>query len=220
MLKTSRDQALSPQDRARLYETAFPTYPPVVASHGWLYGTWILGNNYKGSGYYGAYPPGYLKRVTSMFPEAKRVLHLFSGSLPPGDYVRFDCREELAPDALGQAHDLAAHFKVAEFDLVLADPPYSNEDADRYGSPMINRNKVMDQCAIIVRPGGNLVWLDQVLPMYRKSTWLYWGAIGIVRSTNHRFRIANFFQKRDCSDEPNCAMSRTHATGSPEGERQ
>jgi hypothetical protein len=29
------------------------------------------------------------------------------------------------------------------YDLVLADPPYSTSDAERYGVPMVNRNKVM-----------------------------------------------------------------------------
>jgi len=53
---------------------------------------WMLGNNYSNhSAYYGAYAPQYLRRVLSMFPDAKKTLHLFSGSLPPGNHVRFDC---------------------------------------------------------------------------------------------------------------------------------
>ena len=157
-----------------------------------------------------------------MFPDAKKVLHLFSGSLPPGDYVRFDCREELAPDVLGQAHDLSEHFKPGQFDLILADPPYSNEDADRYGSPMVNRNKVMQQCSSVVRSGGHLVWLDQVLPMYRKTTWLHWGTIGIVRSTNHRFRVASFFQRQGrLADETTAGHARQRdAKGRPDSVRE
>ena len=44
-------------------------------------GPWNIGNTYKGSGYHGSFPPGFLKRVMSMFPDAENVLHLFSGSL-------------------------------------------------------------------------------------------------------------------------------------------
>ena len=36
-------------------------------------GIWGIGNNYKGSGYHGSYPPGYLKRVMSMFPDAENI---------------------------------------------------------------------------------------------------------------------------------------------------
>ena len=37
---------------------------------------------------------------------------------------------------------------------------------------------------------------DQVLPMFRKDTFNLVGAIGIVRSTNHRFRVAAIFKRQ------------------------
>ena len=98
-------------------------------------------------------------------------------------------------DVTGDAHELAKHFKAGYFDLIIADPPYSSEDANHYGTPMVNRNKVLAECAKILEPGGFVCWLDQMLPMYRKKELLMCGAIGIIRSTNHRFRVASFFRK-------------------------
>ncbi len=190
-------------ERVAFYRSAFPDWPAPTTEHGesvwqdgrWLNGIWILGNDYRNATpYYGAYPPNYLKRAVAMFPDAERVLHLFSGSLPPGTYTRFDIHGPNA-DVIGDAHQLASYFKPAEFDLILSDPPYSGEDADHYGTPMIQRNKVLGQCAIVLQPGGFLVWLDQVLPMFRKRELHLCGAIGIVRSTNRRFRVASIFTR-------------------------
>ncbi len=48
---------LTPADRAQLYNSKYPDYPAVWSDKGWLLGAWNLGNTYKGSGYYGSYPP-------------------------------------------------------------------------------------------------------------------------------------------------------------------
>jgi hypothetical protein len=43
--------------------------------------------------------------------------------------------------------------------------------------------------------GGYLVWLDMVHPMYRKTDLKLWGQIGIVRSTNHRYRLVTMWTR-------------------------
>ncbi|KKM78558.1 hypothetical protein LCGC14_1358800 [marine sediment metagenome] len=178
--------------RAAFYHRAFPKWPPLRSDARWLDGMWVMGNNYRGSGYYGAYPPNYLERVMALFPDAEAVLHLFSGSLPQGDYLRFDIQGN--PEVVGDAHRLSSYI-CQRFDLVLADPPYSNEDAAHYGNPLVNRNTVLRECGKVLLPGGFVVWLDQVLPMFRKDTLHLCGLVGIVRSTNHRFRIASIFKR-------------------------
>jgi hypothetical protein len=186
---------LTPIDRAGLYTRAFPDYPSVWSDKDWLMGQWNMGNNYQGSGYHGAYPPAFVKRVMAMFPDAGRILHLFSGSLPGGAYVRVDRRADVGagvvPDVRGDAESLPLTART--FDLVLADPPYSQEDANKYGTPMVDRRRVFAECVRVLRQGGHLVWLDTVHPMYRKSELQLWGQIGIVRSTNHRYRIVTFW---------------------------
>jgi len=77
---------------------------------------------------------------------------------------------------------------------VLADPPYSVEDAEHYQTSMIKRNKVM-RALQRLPSGAHVVWLDQVLPMYRKDQFVLEGVIGMVKSTNHRFRVITIFRK-------------------------
>lgn len=167
-----------------------------VSDDGRVVGTWIMGNDYRvRSGYYGGYPAGYLRRVRALFPEKRRVLHVFSGrvdlSALPGDTV--DVNPELAPTFVDDAQTLE-RVPLEKYDLILADPPYSVEDAERYQTTMVKRNSVMralQGCA----EGTHVVWLDQVLPMYRKNAWAIEAVIGMVKSTNHRFRVVTVFRR-------------------------
>ena len=166
-----------------------------IAEDGRVVGTWIMGNNYQvKSGYYGGYPAGYLKRVASLFPDKKRVIHLFSGQVDtrimPGDTV--DVRAELNPTYLDDAQTLE-NVPIESYDLIMADPPYSVEDAEHYGPSMVNRNKVMQALGVRATSGTHVVWLDQVLPMYRKDQWGIEAVVWLVKSTNHRFRVMVVF---------------------------
>ena len=47
-------------ERAQLYNEAYAKYPPLVWTDRWVYGVWMIGNNYRNKNqYYGEYPPGY-----------------------------------------------------------------------------------------------------------------------------------------------------------------
>jgi hypothetical protein len=167
-----------------------------VGGDGRIVGTWIMGNNYRvKSGYYGGYPHGYLKRVRAMFPEKVAPLHVFSGRVDqsawPGDTV--DLNSELESTYVDDAQSLEA-VPLEKYDIVLADPPYSVEDAEHYQPTMVKRNKVMSALARC-KSGTHVVWLDQVLPMYRKAEWRIIGVIGMVKSTNHRFRVVTIFER-------------------------
>ena len=180
-------------------ETGFPR-SLFVAEDGRVVGTWIMGNNYRvKSAYYGGYPAGYLRRVKALFPDKKKVLHLFSGMIDvsafPGD--RVDINPALNPTYVDDAQSLL-DVPLELYDLVLADPPYSIEDAERYQTTMIKRNKVMKALERLPA-GAHVVWLDQVLPMYRKSCFDQEAVIGMWKSTNHRFRGITIFKRRSGS---------------------
>lgn len=154
------------EDRIAAYtkQTKFPR-SLFVAEDGRVVGTWIMGNDYRvQSGYYGGYPAGYLKRIKALFPDKLRTLHLFSGkvdqSVLPGDTV--DINPELLPTFVDDAQRLQA-VPLGDYDLVLADPPYSVEDADHYKTTMVRRNVVM-KALQGVSLGTHVVWLDQVYP--------------------------------------------------------
>jgi hypothetical protein len=167
-----------------------------MSEDGRVVGTWIMGNDYRvKSAYYGGYPAGYLRRVRALFPDKRRVLHLFSGKVDlaalPGDTV--DINADLGPTYVDDAQKLE-NVPLDTYDLILADPPYSVEDAERYQTTMIKRNAVM-RALQGVAAGTHIVWLDQVLPMYRKDAFAIDAVIGMVKSTNHRFRVVTIFRR-------------------------
>jgi len=183
----------------------------------WAHATWVTGNNYKGSGYYGAYPPGYVKRVYSMFPDPQRILHLFSGSLTDNDVFksfssvsRLDLNPQYQPDYVRDAEN--TELADNQFNLIMADPAYSKEDAEHYGRPLCNRNKVLAECHRMLTIGGYLVWLDQSQPMYSKIYWNWVGVVSVFRSTNHRVRAAFFFQRTS----PTSDLSQAELVSQPE----
>lgn len=188
---------MNPQERIDNYveATKFPR-SLFLSEDGRIVGTWIMGNAYGvKSGYYGGYPHGYLKRIKAMFPDKNNCLHVFSGRVDqsawPGDTV--DLNPEMEPTYLDNAQTLES-VPLEKYDIVLADPPYSVEDSEHYQPTMVKRNKVMKALSR-VKPGTHVVWLDQVLPMYRKDTWKIVGVIGMVKSTNHRFRVVTIFER-------------------------
>lgn len=206
------------ESRADLYNKAFPKRPPIAFGNGMMSGCWMIGACYKNPNpLYGAYPHGYLERVHTMFPDARNVLHVFSGGLTQdaatsewvkavpqvGDGTQVVYPPELVdihgpeqgrfPTWQGNLHEMPNEWND-RFDLILADPPYSADDAKLYDCPPPNRGKIMQSLHRVAKPGGNLVWLDQVWPMHKKAQWKTWGTVGLVRSTNHRMRLVSFFE--------------------------
>ena len=186
-------------ERIDSYHARLP-YPRslFLGGDGRIVGTWIMGANYRtGSALYGAYPHGYLRRVRGLFPDKTSALHLFSGDVDlaawPGDTL--DVRGEVGATYVCDAQQSLRGVPLASYDIVLADPPYSVEDAERYRTTMVKRNQVLRRLAEGCRPGTHVVWLDQVLPVYRRSEWSVVGVIGMVRSTSHRFRMITIFER-------------------------
>jgi len=169
-----------------------------LSGDGRVVGTWIMGQNYTvKSQFYGGYPAGYLRRIKALFPDKKNVLHLFSGKvdtkLMPG--VTVDINGDYGCDIIDDAQTLR-NVPVQQFDLVMCDPPYSIEDAQHYKTTDVKRNVVMRTLGARLKRGGHVVWLDQVLPMYRKDQFALEAVIGMVKSTNHRFRVVCIFRRR------------------------
>lgn len=164
-----------------------------------LYGIWVIGALYaNATPYYGAFPRTFLDRLMALFPDMgpHDILHVFSGSLPAGPYTRVDCNPLLEPDVVGDVLEVKALFADrAPFGLVIADPPYSDDDAKKYQVVMIDRGKVTRALAEVVRPGGYLAWIDCVWPMHTKDQWVTVGRVLVQRSTNHRVRVLSLFER-------------------------
>lgn len=187
------------EERIANYAKELPNFPVSMAigGDGRVFGIFRMGNDYRvKSGFYGGYPATYLKRVKALFPDKKKVLHLFSGKVDtdvfPGDTV--DINADLSPTYVDDAQTLLK-VPLEKYDLVLADPPYSVEDAEHYNTTMVKRNVVMRALHRLPR-GAHIVWLDQCLAMYRKDVFALEAEIGQVRSTNHRFRVMVVWSRR------------------------
>lgn len=197
----------------------------VAGNGRWLYGVWQIGNDYRNhTRYYGAFPRGFLPRVLALYPDVSKVdgnpecprfdpgclsrdgechdacevpdwpvLHAFSGSLPPGEYVR--CDQQAPAEYRCAVEQFPRVYKGPKFQLVIADPPYTATDAEQYGTGPVNRGAAMRALAKVTRPGGHLVWLDTAWPMHRKTEWRFYGAIQLIRSTNHRVRLVSLFER-------------------------
>lgn len=200
-----RNESLTLGDRALAYSLNFPECPNSVWVAGdraqWLYGVWQLGAYYKNATrYYGAFPHSFIERVLALYPEIDPVdiLHVFSGSLPAGAYTRLDINPECGAELVGSVYDVAA-LTPKQFRLVIADPSYSKPDAAHYGTPSIDRGRATRALADVVAPGGHLAWLDTAWPMHRKALWSYYGAITVIRSTNHRVWTLTLFERKAVS---------------------
>lgn len=175
-------------------------YSPLIEHNGIICGFWLCGQNYRNSsGYYGAYPPSYLKRLALLFPDHPDywVCHLFSGKVERGTWKEewfLDSNPEVNPTIKADAETF--HSKSGwVFDLIVADPPYDNNHP-KYGTKKVNKRKVLKECAKSLRKGGHLVWLDTIIPIWAKSDgWKLRGTIGIVQSTNHRTRTITILEK-------------------------
>lgn len=87
------------QERIDNYLHQYRDYPTnlMIGGDGRMLGIWMLGNNYRSASkeyWYGSYPAGYLARVKALFPDKRKVLHIFSGRINsaamPGDTVDVD----------------------------------------------------------------------------------------------------------------------------------
>ena len=181
------------EQRIEKYESTFPNYSKLLINNDCIEGIWVMGNNYTTkTSLYGAYPHGYLKRIYALFPFVPyKTLHLFSGSLEDNkEYDKVDFNTGI------DAEEMSEIIPHNTYKLILSDPPYSVEDCDRYGCCMVKRNKVFNECFKILEKDGILIWLDQVLPQYKKIEFDIIARIGMVKSTNHRFRVITIFKKK------------------------
>lgn len=67
------------------------------------------------------------------------ILNLFCGMNKHG--FRVDLNPEVNPDLICDAHEISKHIDK-KFDIIFADPPYSNDEAkELYGTPKLNYKK-------------------------------------------------------------------------------
>ena len=126
------------------------------------------------------------------------LLNLFCGMSKLG--VRVDIKKEVNPDHLCDAHEVSKCFEpmVNPFDVILADPPYSKEEAkDIYGTPPLKYKVWTTECEKLLRPGGLLiVYHKYVMPNPNPEKFEVVKRVFIGTRTYHLPRVAIYFRKK------------------------
>ena len=121
------------------------------------------------SRYPGAFPTDFIDKVRRKW-WGQRRLWLFSGSFVDPNGVMIDCKSNAVVKPTVQSDCTMLPFLDESFDFILADPPYSEEEADRlYGVPYFSIVALMEEMIRVCRPGGAILLLHRLIPEYWPS---------------------------------------------------
>lgn len=124
-----------------------------------------------------------------------RLLNLFCGMNKLG--TRVDIKQEVNPEFICDAHEVSGLFNK-EFDVILADPPYSTEEAkELYGTPKLQYKKWTSECDKILKDGGLLiVYHKYVMPNPNPEKYEVVKRVFVGNRTYHLPRVAIYFRKK------------------------
>jgi len=158
--------------------------------------------------YYGAYPSGFLGRARAMLGVGldDAVLHVCSGKVKDYPYdgfgkydETFDIDPYLNPDHLGDVRKLEdwPYDDGRLWDAILADPPYTEDDADHYnyGKDVFPKvNEILRHAIKRVKVGGKVGILHYVWPQPPKNAKEII-VIGVTMGRNNKVRLLTVFEK-------------------------
>ena len=127
--------------------------------------------------------------------QSPSILNLFCGMNKYG--LRVDIKPEVKPDICCDAHEFTKHISVGKFDIVLADPPYSDEESkELYGTPKLNYKRWTAECDKVLRDGGLLIVYHKfIVPNPNPEKYEVVKRVFIGNRTWHLPRVAIFFKK-------------------------
>lgn len=124
-----------------------------------------------------------------------KILNLFCGMNKQG--IRVDIKKEVNPDYVYDAHKISGLFKE-KFDVILADPPYSNEESrELYNTGKLNYKRWTAECEKILKKGGLLiVYHKYIMPNPDPNKFVVEKRVFIGNRTYHLPRAAIYFRKK------------------------
>ena len=127
--------------------------------------------------------------------ESATILNLFCGMNKQG--FRVDIKEEVNPDLCCDAHELTNYINT-KFDIIIADPPYSNDESkELYGTPKLNYKKWTSEATSILNPNGLLiVYHKYLMPNPNPEIYSVVKRVFIGSRIYHLLRAAIFFQRK------------------------
>ncbi len=145
------------------------------------------------SKYRGGFPRFFEANLVKLLGWPEAILQPFGGRAEFG--VRMDLDPLTEPDIVGDAHKLP--FGDGEFDLVLLDPPYSQQEAlELYGVTKRLQPGVYTREAVrVTKPGGWVVLYSDREPR-RPAYTNHAMRIVVILRPGHSPRVAGVFQRR------------------------
>jgi len=138
-----------------------------------------------------------LKLAEEILGRKPYVLNLFCGMNKQG--VRIDLNPKVSPTYIYDAHKISELYPDPTFDVILADPPYSDEETKQlYGDfyPKLHYKKWTGECDKCLKPGGLLIVYHKFLPANpNPKTYFAVKRVCILNRIWHLPRVAVYFQK-------------------------
>lgn len=125
------------------------------------------------------------------------ILNLFCGMNRRG--FRIDLNAAVVPDLICDAHSFANKLEDKKFNLIIADPPYSTDEAKKiYGTPPLKYKLWTGECHKVLEVGGLLmVYHKYVMPNPNPEKYSVVKRVFIGNRTMHLVRACIVFQKND-----------------------
>lgn len=163
---------------------------------------WVLPRPRRANKYPGGFPQHFEKKVIRLLgfdevADKHKILHPFGGIAEFG--IRVDIKPEVDPDFVGDAHNLVM-FNDDVFDIVILDPPYSEEYSKRlYGTKKPRFKDYAREAVRVTKPGGFIVMYHYLAMPRIKQTKLI-KRILLETKVWHRLRCIHIYQKEDAND--------------------
>lgn len=143
---------------------------------------------------FGQYPRALIgKMLPWLRCERSKILHVCSGSLPPGEGIRVDIRPEARPDILADGRRLP--FASGSIAAVMLDPPYTEQYArDLYGVEYPRPSHLLAEAARVVRPCGRIAFVHYLVPMPPAGCRLV-KVLGLSTGLGFPIRAVTIFQR-------------------------
>jgi hypothetical protein len=155
--------------------------------------TWVLPRP-RPDAYVGSFPLHFEQKLWRLMGQPDRVLHPFGGLAEIGD--RVDLNATTSPTWVGDAHDLHM-IEDDSYDLVILDPPYSDEESDwLYGTGPVRWGKYIAEAVRVCKPGGHVALYHVKQPPRPQGTRLV-HRIVILTRTWHAPRVCFIFRKEE-----------------------
>lgn len=152
----------------------------------------------RGVPVYGQYPRAL---IPAMLPwlgcDRHEVLHVCSGSLPPGEGIRVDIRPAARPDYIADGRKLP--FDSGSIAAVMIDPPYTEHYArELYGVQYPRPSQLLREAARVVRPGGRILVVHYITPKPVAGT-SFVKAFGLSTGFDMPMRAVSIYQRDGAS---------------------